>query len=434
MKRLPLAQRPSAWLLATGCCLLLPGCAGVRSDDRAAGPVTITPAGPNAVSHWNEIASATINQPGAVTGTPEEQRPITATDLATVHVAIYDAVMAIAGTHKPFAVAPVAPAGGASQEAATGAAAYGVLKGLFPSRGAAYETAYAKFVAQLPEGEAKARGLAVGAEVAAGILARRANDGRSVALAPYVAGTAPGQFRGTAPINRFLPSVRPFVVTSNAQFRAPPPPALTSATYAADVAETQAMGAANSSTRTPEQTEIARFNTEPPPLFTSRNLRRFTLTPRPLADHARLMAMLWVAQSDAINTCFESKYHYGTWRPYSAIHLADTDGNAATTADPAWTQVVPTPNHPEYPAAHSCFASATAAVLRAFYGTNQVRFEFDSTVTGTTRNYATASALADELALARIAGGMHFRFAAKAGAELGRQVGEWVTTQAFTPR
>jgi hypothetical protein len=434
MTRLSLAQWPHAGLLAAGCCLLLHGCAGVSGDGQAAGSVSIHHAGPNAVSHWNEIASATINQPGAAGGTPEEQRPITATDLATVHVAIYDAVMAIAGTHKPFAVTPQAPAASASQEAATGAAAYGVLKGLFPSRGSHYEAAYAKFVSGLPEGEAKARGLAVGAEVAAGILARRANDGRAVALAPYVAGTAPGQFRGTAPINRFLPSVKPFVVTSNAQFRAPPPPTLTSATYAADLAETQALGAANSSTRTPEQTEIARFNTEPPPLFGPRNLRRFALTARPLAEHARLMAMLWVAQSDAINTCFESKYHYGTWRPSSAIHLADTDGNPATTADPAWAPVVPTPNHPEYPAAHSCFAAATAAVLRAFYGTDQVRFEFDSTVTGTTRQFATATALADELALARIAGGMHFRFSTQAGADLGRRVGEWVSTQAFARR
>ena len=177
---------------------LLGGCGG--SDE--ADPVTITVAGPNAVSYWSEVATATINLPASATGTPEEQRPNTAVDLATVHVAIYDAVMAIAGTHQPYAITLVAPAAGASQDAAAAAAAYGVLRGLFPSRSAQYQAAYDNYLATLPNSGAKTQGLAVGAEVAAGILALRANDGRSVVLAAYVPGTAPGQFRGPTPINR----------------------------------------------------------------------------------------------------------------------------------------------------------------------------------------------------------------------------------------
>jgi PAP2 superfamily len=416
--------------------LLLAACAaGPAHERREAGPpVSVTVAGHNAVSTWNEIAAATINQPPAATGTPEERRPISANDLATVHVAIHDAVMAIAGTHRPLVFTLAGPVAGASPDAAAGAAAYGVLKALFPSRGGAYEAAYAKFTATLPEGEAKARGLALGAQVAAAVVATRANDGRAIALAPYVPGSGPGQFRNATPINRFLPAVKPFVLTSNAQFRAPPPPALTSAAYAAAVAETRALGAAASATRSAEQTEVARFSTEAPPLFWARNLRRFLMTDRPLADHARVGAMLWVAQADAINACFESKYHYNTWRPFSAIQLADTDGNDATTADPAWAPVVPTPNHPEYPAAHSCAAGAVAAALRAFYGTNEVRFEFDSNVTGTMRRFATPAAMVDEIAGARIAGGMHFRYATDAGARLGDQVGEWVVARSFARR
>lgn len=431
MHRLVLPRRSCAWLVAACAGLAIPaGCA----SGTASAPVTITAGRPNVVSLWSEIAAQTVNQPPAATGTPEEQRPIYATDLATVHLAMYDAVMAIEGTHRPYAARSAAPAPGASAEAAAGAAAYGVLKGLFPNRGTFYEAAWSRFVASLPDDAGRRLGLAVGAEAAAGVLALRANDGRSVALAPYVPGTAAGQFRGTAPINRFLPFVKPFVVSSHAQFRAAPPPALGSATYAADLEETRALGAAASSTRSAEQTEIARFNTEPPPLFWTRNLRQFAMTERSLADHVRLMAMLWVAHAEATNSCFESKYHYNTWRPFSAIALADTDGNDATAADPAWTPVVPTPNHPEYPAAHGCVAGATAAVLREFYKTNELRFEFDSTVTGTRRRFATASALADELALARIAGGMHFRYATTAGSRLGEQVGTWVATQAFRRR
>lgn len=393
-------------------------CAGPGAP-RAVGPVTIEPVTPNAVSFWDEVATATVNQPGASSGTPAEQRPLNATDLATVHLAIYDAVIAIAGTHRPYAVTPKVPAAGASPDAAAAAAAYGVLKGLFPSRGAAYEGTYRSFVAALPDDRARALGLALGADVAAGMLAARANDGRSVALPPYVPGTEPGQFRGASPINRVAPLVKPFVVSSHAQFRASAPPALSSSTYAADLAETQALGGATSSTRSADQTELARFHTEPPPAFWPRNLRRLAMTPRPLAEQARLMAMLWVAQADALGTCFESKYHYNAWRPLSAL--------------PGWTPVVPTPNHPEYPAAHSCVAGATAAVLRAQFGTDDVRFAFDSAVTGGTRRFTSVSAMVDEIALARIVGGMHFRFSTAAGLRLGEQVGQWVAARAFQP-
>jgi hypothetical protein len=393
-------------------------CAGPGTP-RASGPVTLDVVGPNAVTFWNEVATATVNQPGAASGTPEERLPLYSTDLATVHLAIYDAVIAIAGTHQPYAVTPKVPVAGASPDAAAGAAAYGVLKGLFPSRAAAYEGSYRSFVATLPDDRARALGLAVGADVAAGMLAVRANDGRSVALPPYVPGTEPGHFRGAAPVNRVAPFVKPFVVRSHAQFRASVPPALTSSAYAADLAETQALGGAASSTRSTDQTELARFHTEPPPAFWPRNLRRLAMTQRPLAEQARLMAMLWVALADTIGSCFESKYHYNAWRPLSAL--------------PGWTPVVPTPNHPEYPAAHSCVAGATAAVLRAHFGTDELRFGYDSSVTGSTRRFASASAMADELALARIAGGMHLRTSTVAGSRLGEQVGQWVAARAFQP-
>ena len=407
----------------------LPGCGG-DDDDM---PVTITVAGPNAVSHWNEIAATTINLPAAATGTAEEQRPNISVDLATVQVAVYDAVMAIAGTHRPFAITPTAPTTGASQEAAVAAAAYGVLSGLFPSRSAAYQAAYDAYLATLPNGNAKTLGLAVGAEVAAGILALRAADGRMVALAPYVAGTAPGQFRGTNPVGRPNPFIKPFVLTSNAQFRAPGPPALTSTAYAADVNETKALGSAASTTRTAEQTETARFHTEPPPNFWPRNMRTFAMTGRSLAEQARLMAMVWVAQADAGNACFESKYFYQSWRPTSAITL-DDDGNAATVVDPAWTPVVPTPNHPEYPAAHSCVSGAMAEVLRSYYGTADVTFDMTSMVTGSSHHFTTTDGLVDEVQMARIAGGMHFRSATVDGAALGKSVASWMAANAFQRR
>jgi hypothetical protein len=384
----------------------------------------------NPVAYWNKIASDTINLPGSATGTPEERRPVYAVDLATVHVAIYDAVNAITGTRKPFAATPTTAAAGASQEAAAAAAAVGVLKGLFPSRTAQYQAAYDAYVAALPAGDATNRGLAVGTEVATAILALRANDGRS-AVVTFTPGTTPGAFRGVNPIGVFNPLIKPFVITSASQFRAPPPPALDSAAYAADFEEARTTGGTVSAVRTAAQLEAARFHTENPSVFGSRNYRSFAMDSRSLADNARLMAQLWVAQADATIACFESKYFYAYWRPQSAITLADTDGNEATTVDPAWTPVVPTPNHPEYPSAHMCVNGSAMAALTSFFGTSQIAFSFGSNVTATTRTYATPDDLMNEIVLARIHGGMHFRTANVQGGLLGAKVGNWVAANKF---
>ena len=262
------------------CCLVAAGCAG---PSKLAAPVTITAGAPTAVSYWNEVATATINMPASAAGTPAERLADYATDLATVQIAVYDAVIAIAGAYRPYAVTPSLDTAGASQEAAAAAAAHGVLRGLFPSRSARYQAAYDSFLGTLPDAAARAKGVAIGAEVAARILVLRADDGRSTALPPFAAGTQPGQFRDPRPANRLATYVRPFVITSNAQFRAPGPPPLDSAHYAADLNETRTLGGSTSAVRTAEQLQIARFHTEPPPTFWPRNLRRFAMTDRSIA-------------------------------------------------------------------------------------------------------------------------------------------------------
>jgi hypothetical protein len=419
-------------IAATVCILALLGACG--GTDEGVPPVTISVAGPNVVSQWNEIAATTINLPAAASGTPEEQLPSISADLATVQIAVYDAVMAIVGTHEPYAYAPGTQSDGASQEAAAATAAYRVLLALFPARSASYQNAYDNYMASLVAGVAKDQGIAVGAQSAAAIVAQRANDGRFTALPPYVPGTSPGQFRGQTPVNRTAPYIKPFVVTSTSQFRAPGPPAQTSAAYPADVNETMTLASATSTTRTAEQTKIARFYTDAPPLYWTRNLRNCAMTNRSIAEHARLLALLYVVQSDAGTTCFESKYHFQFWRPTSAITMADTDGNAATTADPAWTPVVPTPNHPEYPAAHACLTASAASTLQSYYGTSNVTFDLNSTVTGTTHHFTTTQAMVDDVQLGRIAGGMHFRNSTVDGAALGKNVADWVLAHKFQER
>lgn len=413
---------------------LMNGCKSIDAPAPTA-PVTIIAYGENAVSVWDKIAANTINLPPASVGTPQERQPHYALDMATVHIAIYDAVIAIAGTHKPYAITPAINAAGASMETAASAAAYGVLKGLFPSRSSTYQGTYDTLLVAIPEGDAKTRGIALGAEVARGILALRANDGRDKPLAPYVPGTAPGKFRGANPVLRSYEFVKPFAMTSAAQFRVAGSPALDSSAYAADFNETKAFGAAVNSSRSATQTEVARFHTEPPPIFWPRNLRQFATSQQDLTTNARLMALIWVAHADATIGCFDSKYHFDFWRPKDAIPLADTAVNVATVADPAWTPVVPTPNFPEYPAAHSCVSGATAEALRGFFGTSQVSFTFDSTVPDTVvHRFATTDALVNEIQLARIYGGMHFRTATVDGAALGEKVAKWVAAHHFQKR
>lgn len=405
-----------------------------REEAQAAASTPLPDFGPNMVSRWATIASATYFgiAPGTP-GTPEEANPLWSSDFATVHLAMYDAAMAIARTHKPFAVVPAAPSQGASMDAAVMAAAHGVLRGLYPSRAAVYQPAYEAMVLQLPADDATTRGIALGSEVAGRMLALRANDGRAVVLAPFVPGTQPGDFRGTNPVARFVPYVKPFSIQSASQFRADGPSSLPSGTYAEDLAEVQALGRDDSTVRTAEQTLAARFHTEPPQLYWIRNLNHFATSQPTLAANARLAAMLWASVADTVVGCFESKYHYLFWRPASAIRLADTDGNDATVADKAWTPLGPVPNHPEYPAAHACIDGSVAEVLTQAFGTKKLSFTFNSLATGTTQTYASVQDMVEITSNARLWGGMHLRTSLVHGRVLGMQTTKWVLRHHFEP-
>jgi hypothetical protein len=418
----------AAWLI-TGCggggnAINDPIDDALTEDAQGRRSLAIVSHGPNPISAWGDIAFKTA---GNVAGH----------DLVTTHLAMYDAVVAISRTHRPYAIRPATSGVGGGEVAMNAAAveaAYRVLKGLFPTGGANYEAPYAADLAALPDGADKSLGIAIGAEVATGMLALRANDGRATVLAPYVPGTLPGQFRGLNPVNRVAPYVKPFATLSHAQFRAPGPLMLTKKSYASELEEVRVLASATSTQRTPEQTEIARFHTEPPNTFWARNLAQFSSAQSSLPDNARAAALIWTAWQDALSGCFESKYHYNFWRPISAIQLADTDGNAATQPDPSWAPFVPTPNHPEYPAAHGCGSGAVAEAVRAVFGTRKVSFDFTSSVAGTAvHHYDRTEDLVREIEKARVWGGMHFRSSVEDGAELGKHVAKWVARHHFQP-
>jgi hypothetical protein len=341
--------------------------------------------------------------------------------MGIVHVAIYDAAVAIEGGYKPYAIALTAPAG-TSPAAAIAAAAHDTLIGLQPALGlnpaqqAILDGDYAAYLAAIPDGTAKTNGIAIGAQVAAAVLALRANDGRdnnpTVAdLHPPAPGPGVWQPDPTRPVLGLrLPGIRPLALKSASQFRPDGPNSLTSTEYAEDFNQVKQLGRFDSTARTADQTTQALFWTDHDSRQWNDGLLRLAAARGlDLVQTARMLAMAHVAGGDAIIACFDAKYHYWFWRPYQAIPQADTDGNPATLADPTWQPLRTTPNHPEYPSAHACHSTAVATALDAFFGTDKVHFSLDSRVTGTTRDYDSFQDAVKDVNSARVLVGFHFR-------------------------
>ena len=389
------------------------------------------------IADFNAVGARTATPPVGVVYpavTPEEKRTLSFVDLATMHLAMYDAVVAIEGGFQPYAIVPVSPAAGASSAAAAGAAACAVLQGLFPNRSPQYEADCTPYQAGSGADVATARGITLGIEVGQKMLVDRADDGRDT-TENYSPGGGVGDFVPAAPGNpiwHFAPYMRAFTLSSPAQFRADGPPALTSVSYAEAFNEVKELGRAGGAALSPEQLEVARFHTENPNLFWPRASRAFLSQPSVL-ENARLAAMLQVSIGDAILGCFESKYYFDAWRPRTAIPAAATDGNPATTAEPGWAPLAASPNHPEYPSGHSCIAGAVGEVVKSYYGTPKVAFTWDSTATGTTHAYDSIYEMIREIKAARVLGGMHFRFANDDGVTLGRRTADWVVRNYFGP-
>lgn len=386
----------------------------------------------SAIRDWNSIASTVIV---VNAGKPPA---IAIVDFVYVNAAMYDAVNSIDGRYTVYAVSPTTATAGASEDAAAIAAAYNVLKTFYPGQAAYLDGRYAASLSSIPDGDAKSRGIQIGEEVASLFLASRDGDGRNAAIT-YTPGSGPGAWVPTPPAfaaaqGPWIAQMRPFAMNDASQFRADPPPALDSDTWAADYNETKTFGAANSTARTPEQTEIGRFYAEHTGAQYNRILRDFAAAQEfSIADEARFFAQVYVSVGDAIIAVWDSKFFYGRWRPVTAIRAGDTDGNPATDPDSTWTPLAVTPNHPEYPAAHGSFTGALAEALHQFFGTKDLTITLSSTVTNTTRTFYRTDDLVKEIVDARIFGGMHFRTSVIQGKVQGTKTAKWVAKHFFLP-
>jgi hypothetical protein len=383
-----------------------------------------------AVTDWSLIAQ------NAIVAVARKFPGEAAVHMGIAHAAIYDAVVAIEGGYRPYAVPATAPPN-TTPAAAIAAAAHRVLVGRFPDQQASLDDLYFAYLSGIPDGEAKANGILVGEEVGAGMLLLRANDGLD-SVVPYVQRPpGPGVFEPTAPampLGTRVPRVLPLAIESASQFRPDGPPALRSTEYAKDFNEVKDVGRVDSIVRSAAQTGVARFWTDHDlPQWNRSMLRLADARDLTAIETARMLAMAHVAGSDAMIACFDAKYHYLSWRPIHAVHRAESDGNPRTLPDPTWQPLLGTPNHPEYPSAHACHSTAIAEALETFFGPGRLRFSVDSLVTGDTRHYERFREVVAEVNNARVWAGFHFRYSQEDGSRIGRKVARFVIRNFFQP-
>jgi hypothetical protein len=376
------------------------------------------------VTDWNVIAL----QAHAAAGLNAVRRTRV---LAMVHAAVHDAVNAIDRRAQPYAF-DMQAAATASAQAAVASAAYRVLLALVPSQQTALDGAYAASLSAVPDGPAKADGIAVGARAAQHILMLRQNDGSS-AIVPYAPASDPGSWRPTPPA--FAPAlftewgqVTPFVLTTVDQFRGKGPLDLASRRYAHDVEEVRMLGSATSAVRTADQTQIALFWLEPSVDGWSRIARTVSAAAHlDLWQNARLFALITLAMADAYIAQFDEKYHYSFWRPVTAIQEGDNDHNPQTAGDPAWMPLRPTPPFPEYSSAHAAVGAAAAEALERFFDTDDMAFSMSSPTAGNAvREFTGFRHAAEENGVSRIYIGFHFRHSVQDGLKMGRRIGRFV--------
>ncbi|WP_336489445.1 vanadium-dependent haloperoxidase [Methylobacterium nigriterrae] len=387
---------------------------------------------------WNQVALDAIRH-ASVTMPPEDPGYVSRA-LAMESIAMFDVLQAI-NHHPGFLVSLGAPSGIAS-DAAVSAAAHEILVELFPDYKPQLDHAYEARLAQIHDGPAESQGVAFGEQVADAVIAARAHDGSDeLAHLGLVAGYEPGEYRPTPPdyteaIQPDWGDVTPFVLQSASQFRPGPPPALTSAEYAAAFNEVKALGGLDSTERTPEQTQSAIWWSNDQDSYT-RVGQWSDIADHLLADQGRsplesayLLTELNVGLADALIACWDTKYTYDAWRPITAIQEANTDGNPATTADPDWTPLLPTtPDHPEYTSGHAVIGALAAKVMTGFFG--PIPFSATSeTLPDVVLHFDNFTQAAADEALSRVYGGVHFAFSAQAGLVMGGQVGD-VVVDAF---
>ena len=379
-----------------------------------------SPARADVIMDWNAQSDAIVAQ--------KQIRPTAHARTQTLlHLAMFEAVNAIERRYLPYRL-DLSADQNTSREAAAASAAYDVLISIYPDQRAALGEMLSKSLAAVAEGEPKAKGIELGKKAAAEMIALRASDGFDAAE-HYRPHTSPGVYVPTiVPLFSTVGAATPWAMTSGSQFRPVPPPALDSETWTRDLNEIRELGRLDSTKRTAEQTTIGRFWLFTGPRTYNPIVRQVALAKdMDVVDCARLYALASMAGSDAGIAVFDAKYAYNFWRPITAIRNADQTVNKATLRDPSWLPLDDTPMHPEYPCAHCITSAAVSTVLQAVAGNEVTEITLTSpTAPGVTRRWRRLQDYNDEVALARIYAGFHYRFSTEVGKEMGKKIGELI--------
>jgi hypothetical protein len=350
--------------------------------------------------------------------------PNTIRTIALTQSAVYEAVNAITKRY-PRDLAKLGVADGASIDSAIAAASHAILLHEALELRPAIERAYQKMLDKKPDDDARRKGIAVGERAAADVLSKHTND--IGAIEPYRPYTTPGEYVVTTfPLGYAVAQHKPWFLKSASEFRPGPPPALKSDVWARDYNELKSIGAAESTTRTIEQTKIGQFWATALPDVHVGVVSSLARAPgREITRNARLFAAATGALNDTEIAVFEAKYHYHFWRPITAIRNGDIDDNPKTDRDPNWNPLIVTPIQPEYPCAHCMIASTIATVIRADIGKESLPTlsTRSNTLPGVTRQWTTTEDLVKEVSLGRMYCGVHYRYSTEVGNKMGEQVG-----------
>src|SRR4051794_35347526 len=341
--------------------------------------------------------------------------------MALVHAAIGDAVSSIDHSARPL-LADVAAPRRASRAAAIDAAAHDVLVGLYPALRGTLDAFEAAQLATVPAGARRAEGIFVGRRVARLALASRAGDGADATPAAYVARDTPGDYRPTppsfaAPAFTHWGAVRPFLLDAGRELRPPAPPALSSPAYARSLGEVRSLGRQDSTARSGDQTQAARFWSAPIQNYWNEIAQSAVIAAHADLDtSAHTFAALDVTLADAAIALYDAKYAYRVWRPVTAIRAG---------GDATWTPLLNTPADPSYPGAHSVIGAAAATVLGDAFGDRYPVTVTSEALPGVRRSFGSFTAAVREAGLARMWAGVHTTIDDAAGQRLGRLVASY---------
>ncbi len=383
---------------------------------------------PAVVERWSVIATRTILENG-------HRPPVTTLYTAFTSLAVHDAVAAVEGRFETYADQPRARRG-SSPEAAAATAAYEVLRHYFPASAAALEADYTAELADVDRG--LAGGVRAGRIAAATIIELREDDGRDAVVA-VPPGGAPGEWVPTTPgagmYAPWLGGVDPLFVRDVGRFDRGEPPALDSRRSAREWEEVRVYGSRTDSARTEAQTATAMFWSANVVAQLQRALGDLAARrDLDISETARAFALLDASTADGLIVAWKDKLEHLFWRPVTAIHLADLDGNPRTFADPTWEPLIATPPYPDYPSGHAVVIGAATETVAEVFGRRHVRLDVPSLVEGVpTRSYRSLRALDEEAEDGRILLGIHFRTAMEDSNDLGHRVADWAADRYLEP-